>query len=147
MTIIDKIKASVERIGIPFVYGSMDDVNEVISGHDFDGGMLCYCTLITTGTARYDVSGRWHDRVQIAIFIVNKTEFDMCSIENEDIVDACKREVYRWLVSLRDNRDIKLEEVTSSQRVYDEFDDIVTGYGVQATIEEVQGYGRCDYGN
>ena len=144
MSIIDKIKESVEALGIAFKYGSGDDINDVISGHDFDGGRLCYCTLITTGTATLDVSGRWHDQVQVGLFVVDKTDFDPCTFENEDIIDDCKKDVFRWLLSIRTSPTLKMLSVNNSQRVYDEFDDIVTGYGVQVTLEEKQGFGACD---
>lgn len=144
MSIIDKIKESVEARGLAFEYGAGDDLNEVISEHDFDGGKLCYCTLMTTGTATMDVTGRWHDQVQIALFIVDKTDYDPEAIENERIIDDCKREVFKWLVSVKNITAFKVVSVNGSQRVYDEFDDIVTGYGIQATIEDKQGVGPCD---
>lgn len=144
MSIIDKIKESVEARGLAFEYGAGDDLNEVISKHDFDGGKLCYCTLMTTGTATMDVTGRWHDQVQIALFVVDKTDYDPEAIENERIIDDCKREVFKWLVSVKNSTSFKVVSVNGSQRVYDEFDDIVTGYGIQATIEDKQGVGPCD---
>lgn len=144
MTIIEKIQKSVEALGLPFAYGSADDLNEIIGNHDFDESRLCYCTLITTGTAIQDVGGRWHDSVQIALFVVDKTDFDPCTFENEAIIDDCKKEVYKWLTSVRNNTEIKVQSVTASQRVYDEYDDTVTGYGVQVTIEEKSGVGPCD---
>ena len=145
MTIIDKIKQSVEVLGLSFAYGSLDDLNDIISSHDFDGGKLCYCTLISTGTAVLDTSGRWHDSVQIGLFVVDKTDFDPCSLENEQIIDDCKQAVFRWLISVNHSTDIKVQGIISSQRVYDQFDDIVTGYGVQITLQEKQGYGTCDF--
>ena len=144
MSIIDKIKESVEALGLAFEYGSLDNINELVSSHDFDGGRLCYCTLITTGTATQDAGGVWHDSVQVGLFVVDKTEYDPCSLENENIITGCKNDVYRWLLSVRNGCKIKVQTVTGSQRVYDEFDDIVTGYGVQVTVEEKDGFGPCD---
>jgi hypothetical protein len=106
--------------------------------------MLCYCTLIATGTAAADVNGDWHDNVQVGLFVVNKTDFDPCSLENEDIIDICKRGVFKWLTNTRHDEYIKVTSVVNSQRVYDEFDDIVTGYGVQVTVEDKEGIGPCD---
>ena len=105
---------------------------------------MCYCTLITTGTATLDTSGRWHDSVQLGLFVVDKTDFDPCTLENEQIIDACKKDVFRWLLSVRTSADIKVQTVNNSQRVYDEFDDIVTGYGILATVEDKSGFGACD---
>lgn len=143
MTIIDKIKKSVEDLGLVFEYGSLADINEIVSSHDFDAGKLCYCTLISTGTARLDTQGRWHDVIQAGLFVVDKTDFDPCSLENEEIISDCKDSVFAWLLSVKNSPEIKVQSVVSSQRVYDEFDDIVTGYGVQITIEEKEGFGNC----
>lgn len=145
MSIVEKIKQSVEAIGIDFAYGSESDINEIISRHDFNECKLCYCQLLETGTAVQSATGRWHDSVNVALFVVDTTDFDFDTLENESIIEECMKLVFRWLYEQKRSDTIKVSTPTNSTRIYDEFDDIVTGYGIQVTIEDKVGYGSCDY--
>lgn len=143
MTIIEKIKQSVETAtGMPFLYHAAGEINELIAR----AGALpvAFAFLLDSGTIE-DVNGRFHERVTFAVVFADKTQFDFNALENERIIDRMKIKAMRWLSSLRLSSDLNLVQVNSTQRVYDNTTDILTGYAVNVTIEELAGTGPCDF--
>ena len=74
----------------------------------------------------------------------DKSQFDFNAIENEQIIDRMKVKAYKWLQSLRLSTDLNVVSINSTQRLYDTTTDVLTGYAVNITIEEVDGIGACD---
>lgn len=143
MTIIEKIKQSVETAtGMPFLYHAAGEINELIAR----AGTLpvAFAFLLDSGTIE-DVNGRFHERVTFAVIFSDKTQFDFNALENERIIDRMKVKAMRWLSSLRLSSDLKLVQVNSTQRMYDNTTDILTGYAVNVTLEELAGAGPCDF--
>lgn len=140
MTIIEKIKNSIEgAVSIPFYYHAGGELNNILDGAEFP---CAYAFLLESGTIA-DVNGLYHERISLAVFFCDLTEFDFDSFDNERIIDECKQRAFTWLSSLRMSDDLSVVSVTSTSRVYDQFDAVVTGYGVQVTIEEEEGFGIC----
>lgn len=143
MTIIEKIKRSVEAAtGLPFLYHAAGEINELIAR----AGELpvAFAFLLDNGTIE-DVNGMYHERVTFAVMFADKTEFDFNALENEQIIDQMKIKAYRWLQSLRTSNDLNVIAINSTQRLYDTTTDILTGYAVNITIEEMSGVGACDF--
>lgn len=143
MTIIEKIKQSVEgATGMPFLYHAAGELNELIARC---GELpVAYSFLIDSGTID-DVNGRYHERVTLAVMFCDKTEFDFNALENEQIIDRMKIKAYKWLQSLRLSNDLNIVSINQTQRLYDSTTDILTGYAVDVTLEDIEGYGVCDF--
>ena len=141
MTIIDALKNSVETItGLPFIYGSLESVNRQIG----DTELPCAYAYLLNTTPVEDVNGILHERMTLAVFFVNKTEFAADDIANEVIIDKMKRTAFRWWIGARSEWvDIRPIAFNEGQRVYQQFDDVVTGYAANVTIEEIAGVSIC----
>lgn len=143
MTIIEKIKQSVEvATGMPFLYHAAGELNELIAR--CNSLPVAYSFLIDSGTID-DVNGRYHERVTLAVMFCDKTEFDFNALENEQIIDRMKVKAYRWLTDLRMSTELQIVSINNTQRLYDNTTEILTGYAVNITLEDVRGYGLCDF--
>lgn len=142
MTIIEKIKQSVEgTTGMPFLYHAAGELNELIARC---GELpVAYSFLIDSGTID-DVNGRYHERVTIAVMFCDKTEFDFNALENEQIIDRMKVKAYKWMQSLRMSNALRVVSVNNTQRLYDNTTDILTGFAVNITLEDIAGVGECE---
>ena len=143
MTLINKIKKSVEgATGFPFLYHAAGEINELIARA---AELPCaFAFLIDSGTVE-DTNGMFHERVTFAVIFSDKTQFDFNALENEEIIDRMKVRAFRWLQSLRLSDDLQLVSINNTQRLYDTTTDILTGYAVNVTLEEVEGYGVCNF--
>lgn len=142
MTIIEKIKRSVEdATGLLFLYHAAGEINELIARAE--NLPVAFAFLLDSGTID-DVNGRYHERVTLAVMFADKSQFDFNAIENEQIIDRMKVKAYKWLQSLRLSTDLNVVSINSTQRLYDTTTDVLTGYAVNITIEEVDGIGTCD---
>lgn len=142
MTIIEKIKQSVEgATGMPFLYHAAGELNEIVARC---GELpVAYSFLIDSGTID-DLNGRYHERVTLAVMFCDKTEFDFNALENEKIIDRMKVKAYKWMQSLRMSNALRVISVNNTQRLYDNTTDILTGFAVNITIEDVAGVGECE---
>lgn len=142
MTIIEKIKQSVEgATGMPFLYHAAGELNELIAR--CKSLPVAYSFLIDSGTID-DVNGRYHERVTLAVMFCDKTEFDFNALENEQIIDRMKVKAYKWLQSLRMSNTLRIVSINSTQRLYDNTTDVLTGFAVNITIEDIAGVGECE---
>lgn len=140
MTIIEKIQSSVKAgAGVPCYYQSAEQLNRIADNMDYP---CAYFFLLQQNTLNID-GGNFRERLQIAVFFVEPTEWDFDAIENEEIIDRCKIRAYKWLRSLLTSADFQIVSQNGTQRVYDEFDAILTGYAINVTIEELKG-SICD---
>lgn len=141
MNIISKIKATINAMSLPFIYGSESELNTLIA----KTALPCvYCLLLNSSLVE-DESGVVRERIEVGLFFINKTEYDADSIENEDIIHGCKISAFKWLQSVRvNNADFVVNSVSGATRVYDNFDDIVTGYCLRVSLTENEGVTTCD---
>lgn len=143
MTIIEKIKQSVEgTTGMTFLYHAQGEINELIARAE--NLPIAFALLLDSGTVE-DTNGMFHERVTFAVIFADKTQFDFNALENEEIIDRMKVRAFRWLQSLRLSDDLQLVSINSTQRLYDTTTDILTGYAVNVTLQEVKGYGACNF--
>ena len=142
MTIIEKIKQSVEgATGMPFLYHAAGELNELIAR--CKELPVAYSFLIDSGTID-DVNGRYHERVTLAVMFCDKTEFDFNALENEQIIDRMKVKAYKWMQSLRMSNVLRVVSINNTQRLYDNTTDILTGFAVNITIDDIAGAGECE---
>lgn len=151
-TIIDKIARTIERkeLGkggitpLPFVYADRDIQNIIL---DTLQPPFAAAVPLSSGTAA-DQRGMYHDQVTLAVFfgdLMKNDTADYNARKNERIIDECKRRCFMWLASLQNNNEIELISVNGAERWYLQNDVVATGYVVNVTIKEVEGYGKCDW--
>ena len=137
MTIVDKIKESISvATDLPVYYQSEEQLNRIADNADYP---CAYFFLLQTQGITTD-SMTLRERVNIAVFFVNLTEFDFNADENEAIIDECKQKAMRWLAMLPRDAYFRLTAVGQSERLYDTFDAQLTGYAVNVTLEELEGF-------
>lgn len=141
MNIIQKLKDNIEAAtGLPFLYGSRGEINRVLDS----APLPCAFAYLLETTGVDDINGVCHERLTMAVFFIDKTQFDFDAIENEDIIDRCKRTAFKWYVSNRRSEYFRFISINNTLRVYDELADaIVTGYALNVTIEEIEGISIC----
>lgn len=142
MTIIEKIKQSVEgATGMLFLYHAAGELNELIAR--CKELPVAYSFLLDSGTID-DVNGRYHERVTLAVMFCDKTEFDFNALENEEIIDRMKVKAYKWMQSLRMSNALRVVSINNTQRLYDNTTDVLTGFAVNITLEDIAGVGECE---
>ena len=136
-TIVNKIKESVQSgTGLTCLYGSLDDINVQIGGQaDFP---VAFFVLLNNGQLD-DRGSNYRERVDVAMFFVKPTEFDFESVENEALIADCKRYAFQWLNSLFLSGDLKYITTLNTSRVYNQMDDILTGFALRVRLEELVG--------
>ena len=136
-TIVNKIKRSVQSgTGLACLYGSLDDINvQMGSQTDFP---VAFFVLLNTGNLNTETSN-YRERVEVAMFFVKPTEFDFESIENEQIIAECKSYAFQWLNSLYLGGELRYITTLNTSRVYNQMDDILTGYALRVRLEELVG--------
>ena len=143
MTMVDKIISSIQAVhGEDFKVYYHDDptLNLMTSEMEFPCALLL---LLSQGQA-VNIGGAIRERVSAAVFFVEKqADFDFDAIQNEQTIDRCKRRALAWLASLPASDMVELAAEARTSRVYQRYDDILTGYGVQADLIEVEGFTGC----
>lgn len=139
MNIVEKIKNSITEAlgeGYPVYYHDEAQINLETSKMDFPCAVL---HLITQGNVVME-AGQAKEVVSAAVFFVDLSEFDFDADENEEIISQRKADAMCWLLSLGASHELQLDRMTRTSRVYEQYDDIVTGFGVLADIRELSGF-------
>lgn len=147
MNIIEKLKTSIESAtGCHFHYYTGGDLNTIFDNFEEWKWPIAYAVPVENGAVS-DVNGRYHERLTMYVYFADLvTENAMEEpLAVEDIIDACKVKAYQWLTAMRNDDNLTLVSVGQSVREFNEFDVITAGYGVQVVIEEIVGYGKCDF--
>lgn len=143
MTIVQKIINSIKEAhgdDFPVYYHDEPTLNLMTSQMQFPCALL---QLLTTGRAIQE-GGMVKERVSAAVFFVEPSQFDFDAEENETIIDRCKKKAFAWISYLPYSPDVELVDVTRTSRVYDRYDDILTGFGILAEIKEAVGWSQCE---
>lgn len=85
------------------------------------------------------VSGNFRERLQLAVFFVQPTKFDFNEKANWGLIEQCQTLAYKWLRDAYQYPYLKVVQVNGTSRVYDNTDVILTGFGLNITLEEVFG--------
>ena len=136
MSLVNKIKESIEARGLNCIYDSLGMINQKL---DYSNYPLAFFTLIKEG-GLISVNGVYREVANIAIFFVKPSTFDFESLENEQIIDECKTLALGWLDSLKWGGVLRAE-VLRTDRVYNYADSILTGYALNLRISELEGEG------
>lgn len=143
MTIVEKIINSIKAAlgeGFPVYYHDDPTLNLLTSQMQFPCALLL---LLSTGRAT-NIAGNIREQVSAAVFFVepqNGMDFD--AIQNEQTIDRCKQRALAWLHSLPSSDVVELVNEAQTSRVYQRYDDILTGYGVNVDLVEVEGFTGC----
>ena len=143
MTIIEKIRASIQRVhgeGFAVYYHDDPTMNLIADTMTLPAAIV---QLITQGELDQQ-SGQWREVVSAAVFFVDRSEFDFNADDNEQIIDQCKRRALRWLASLQFDPNIDLVRWSRTSRVYERFDAILTGFAVMVDLKEWEGVSDCE---
>lgn len=144
MSIVLKIKEKFEQItGIPLIYQSEEMVNFLVGEKPVPVGIWY---LLQDGQIVSDsASGTIRERIQARIYVGDLTELDFDAIENEKIIDRCKKILFNFIAQLKSNNELEVESINLSRRFYLHTDEILTGYMVDVTISELSGFNKCNY--
>lgn len=142
MSIVLKVKDKFESItGLPLIYQSEEMVNFLVGNKPVPVGIWY---LLQDGQVVSDsADGTIRERVQVRIYVGDKSEVDFNAIENEKIIDKCKKILFNFIANLKSDNDLQIESINLSRRFYLETDDILTGYMVDVTISELSGFNKC----
>lgn len=143
MTIVDKIINSIKAVhgdDFPVYYHDDPTLNLMTSQMEFP----CALVMLLTRGSVPNIGGQLKEQVSAAVFFVELQDgIDFDAVKNERIVDRCKHRAFAWLQSLTSSYDLEMVNEAQSTRVYDRYDDILTGYGVQAELREIMGFTGC----
>lgn len=143
MTIIEKIRASIQRVhgdGFEVYYHDDPTMNLIADTMELPAAIV---QLITQGELD-QTSGQWREIVSAVVFFVDRSDFDFDADENEKIIDQCKRRALRWLASLQLDEELDLVRWERTSRVYERFDAILTGFAVMVDLRETEGVMDCE---
>lgn len=143
MSIIDKIKNSVESAtGLPFYYDTPQTLNIRLERATFPCAML---NIVQSG-AVYDQNGILRERLVVEVLFTTNSRLDFDGVEVERLeLDKMKERAFSWLLSLFRSHQLRLVSLNSTNRYYATDDVIYSAYGVNVTLEELQGVSRCDF--
>lgn len=142
MTIVDKIITSIKAAlgnDFPVYYHDEQTLNVMVSQMAMPCAMF---QLLTTGSV-VNEAGQMKERLSAAVFFVEPSRFDFDAVDNEAIIDRCKARAFSWLCALSSDALLTLTALNRTTRVYDDTDDILTGFGVFADLTELNGWSDC----
>jgi hypothetical protein len=143
MSVIEKIKESViGATGLPFYYDTPQTLNVRLDTATYPCAML---HILQSGAVT-DTNGILRERLIIEMLFATTSnlDFDGTDVENNEI-DGLKLQAFKWLLALYRSSELRLISINSTNRYYATDDAIYSAYGVQVTIEEMQGVTKCDF--
>lgn len=142
MTIVDKIINSIQaELGADFPVYYHDDATLNLMTREME--FPCALVMLLTQGRPIREGLQIKERVTAAVFFVEKSQFDFDAVQNEAIIDRCKKRAFQWLGALGADPWLTLAAENSSSRTYNRYDDILTGYGVNVDLVEVEGFTGC----
>lgn len=140
MSIISKLRVSVESAtGLKMHNYDNETINTIL----YENPLPCaFCALLRDTDILID-GNQNREQANIALFFVNKTEFDFDSEENEAIIEEMKKKANTWLRSLFSSSVLEVVGNVRTTRIYNEYDAILTGIGFNLTIAEKYGFNAC----
>ena len=140
MTIIDKIKNSVENVtGMQFIYESPQTINTRLDNMP----MPCaFMNVIDQGVA-IDDNGIIRELMTIQVMFCDLCELDFDGIDAEKILDRLKKIAFSWVANAMSSTKFKVKEILGTNRYYADNDAIVCAFSVSLQIEEIDGVSKC----
>ena len=139
MNFAEKIKADFEAItGLTLLYGSRDGINWAISHNALPAGFF---TLIRSSNVNADGLSI-KESAEVAVSVIRLSPAEEPGYKTEEVIEECRQQVFAYLTALKSSGLMNLRSVTRASRIFDEFDDIICGFGVNIIVEEIDGT-RC----
>lgn len=141
MNVITKLKQSIEgSTGLVFYYDTPQTLNVRLDRAEFPCAML---NILQTGAVVTD-NGIIRERLTIEVLFVTNSnlDFDGETVERDEL-DKMKLYAFTWLLALMRGGDFKLAAINGTSRYYATDDVIFSAFGVNVTIEELQGVSQC----
>lgn len=129
---IEKIKAIIDSMGIPFRYGNPSQINYYLNNVDYAAapdGVAAYCYLLTD--SEY-VNGK--ERATIAVFFSKLIPFDFNGSEAVSITDDCKAKAKEFLHQVSIGNSLTYQDARF-QYGYNDFAENVAWCAVRAVFE------------
>lgn len=139
MTLAERIRHTFETAtGLDLIYGTREGVNAAVES----GKMPCgFWSPIEDTTMADGFAVR--EKVTAALSVVDLSTSEEVGYKSEEVVERCKYHLRKALKALRERSDIEVTGVTKGRRIYDDLDDIVTGYTLTVELRDLINYG-CD---
>lgn len=129
---LQRIKAIIESMGIPFRYGNPSQINYYLNNVDYAAapdGVAAYCYLLTD--SEY-VNGK--ERATIAVFFSKLIDFDFNGSEAIRVTDDCKAKAKEFLHQVAIGNSLKYQGARF-QYGYNDFAENVAWCAVRAVFE------------
>lgn len=129
---IEKIKAIIDSMGIPFRYGNPSQINYYLNNVDYAAapdGVAAYCYLLTD--SEY-VNGK--ERATIAVFFSKLIDIDFNGSEAVSVTDDCKAKAKEFLHLVATGNTLNYTD-SRLQYGYGDFADNVAWCAVRAVFE------------
>lgn len=141
MDIIAKIKDSLQVTGLPFYYDTPQTLNIRLDTAQYPCVML---HIIESGTVT-DANGILRERLTIEMLFATTSslDFDGETVEREEL-DGMKKLAFQWLIALYRSNALRLVSINETHRYYATDDAIFSAFGVQVTLDEIEGISPCD---
>lgn len=129
---IERIKAIIESMGIPFRYGNPSQINYYLNNVDYAAapdGVAAYCYLLTD--SEY-VNGK--ERATIAVFFSKLIDFDFDGSDAVSVTDVCKDKAKQFIHDVEVGNSLTCSDVRI-QYGYNDFAENVAWCAVRAVFE------------
>lgn len=148
MSIIEKIEESIKSAtGLPFYYDTPETLNQRMSGASAKRPWVFPCAMlnILNSGAVQDQNGILRERLTVEVLFATKSNLDFDGVQVEACeIDKMKERAFTWLLALMRSRVLRLASINNTNRYYATDDAIYSAYGVNVTIDEVQGFSPCN---
>ena len=136
MSLLEKVKAQVEALPIPFIYHDLLRANNILNKTEVPACIV----LINPDSELRNIEGNICEQTDFLFFFVDKTDFKLTSFENAAIIDRMKKIALRFWRNVRNSSDLAVVNTRFQwKKVYDYLDLNVTGGGLQLTLMERKG--------
>lgn len=129
---IEKIKAIIDSMGIPFRYGNPSQINYYINNVDYAAapdGVAAYCYLLTD--SEY-INGK--ERATIAVFFSKLIDFDFNGSDAVNVTDDCKAKAKEFLHQVAIGNSLTYQDARF-QYGYNDFAENVAWCAVRAVFD------------
>ena len=143
-SVIKKIEKTVKDAmsgEYPFYYDTPQTLNQRLDNAAYP----CVMLHILESNALVDTNGIFRERLSIEMLFANTMQLDFDGIDTEEQkMQALKEAGFAWLVMLYRSHELRLIAINGTHRYYASDDSIIGAYGISVTLEEVQGFAKCN---
>lgn len=142
MSVIEKIKNSITATtGLPFYYDTPQTLNVRLDRATYPCAML---HILQSGAVT-DANGILRERLTIEVLFATTSHLDFDGVDVEaNEIDGLKKQAFKWLIGLLRSHDLWLVSINGTNRYYATDDAIYSAFGVNVTLDEAQGFSKCD---